>query len=311
MRSCFLILLMLPAYPVSVATPSSASLQIGGAELQIDITGVDADLSKPLLIAKISRSAEAVAAYYGRFPVSSARIVVVVTAGGHGVLRGTTWGRRDGYQAVTRLIVGQHTTLQEFDTDWIVTHELVHTGLASLPDPQHWLEEGIATYVEPIVRLQAGQLGPERVWADMLEGMPHGEPEAFDRGLDRTHTWGRTYWGGALFCLVADVEIRRQTNNRYGLQDALRAVVVAGGTIDRDWPVTRILRIGDNATGTSVLQDIYRKWSEAPVNVDLPLFWKQLGIEEQGGRIVFDDAAPLAQMRLGITTPKQPGNRLQ
>ena len=24
-----------------------------------------------------------------------------------------------------------------------------------------------------------------------------------------------------------------------------------------------------------------------------------------------DDAAPLAQMRLGITTPKQPGNRLQ
>ena len=114
------------AYPVSVANPSSASLQIGGAELQIDITGVDADLSKPFLIAKISKSAEAVAAYYGRFPVSSARIVVVVTAGGHGVLRGTTWGRRDGYPAVTRLIVGQHTTPQEFDTDWIVTVSYTH-----------------------------------------------------------------------------------------------------------------------------------------------------------------------------------------
>ncbi len=117
-------------------------------------------------------------------------------------------------------------------------------ALASLPDPQHWLEEGIATYVEPIARSQAGQLRPERVWADMLGGMGHGEPEAFDRGLDRTHTWGRTYWGGALFCLVADVEIRRQTNNTYGLQDALRAIVGAGGTIDKNWPLTRVLRVG-------------------------------------------------------------------
>ena len=39
-------------------------------------------------------------------------------------------------------------------------------------------------------------------------------------GLDNTHTWGRTYWGGAMFCLLADVEIRRRTHNRRGLQDA-------------------------------------------------------------------------------------------
>ena len=132
------------------------------------------------------------------------------------VYKRQTWGKRDGFPAVTRLVIGQHTTQQEFDTDWIVTHELVHMALASLPDSQHWLEEGIATYVEPIARSQAGQLGTERVWADMLGGMWHGEPKAFDRGLDHTHTWGRTYWGGALFCLVADIEIRRQTDNTYG-----------------------------------------------------------------------------------------------
>jgi hypothetical protein len=303
--SCFLILLTLPAHPATL--PSSTSLQIGGANLQIDFTGVEPDVSKSLIILKISKSAQAVAAYYGRFPVSSARILVVVTAGEHGVLHGTTWGSRDGYSAVTRLIIGQHTTPPEFDTDWIVTHELVHMAMASLPDAQHWLEEGIATYVEPIVRLQAGQLGPERVWADMLSGMPHGQPEPLDRGLDRTHTWGRTYWGGALFCLVADVEIRSRTNNQYGLQDALRAIVAAGGTIDKDWPVARVLRAGDNATGTSVLQDIYNKWSETPVGVDLPLLWKQMGVQAEAAHIVFDDTAPLARIRLGITTPKQAG----
>jgi hypothetical protein len=304
--SCFLMLLILPAHPARLSSTSATSIQIGGADLKIDFTGVDPDLPRTCIIAKINRAAQAVAAYYGRFPVSSARIVIVVAAGEHGVLRGTTWGSRDGFPAVTRLIIGQHTTQQEFDTDWIVTHELVHMALASLPDSQHWLEEGIATYVEPIARLQAGQLGTERVWADMLGGMWHGEPEAFDRGLDHTHTWGRTYWGGALFCLVADIEIRRQTDNTYGLQDALRAIVAAGGTIDKDWPLTRVLSVGDKATGTSVLQDLYNKWSETPVRVDLPLLWKQLGVYEEGSHIVFDAAAPLSRVRLGITAPRQP-----
>ena len=86
----------------------------------------------------------------------------------------------------------------------------------------HWIEEGISVYVEPIARVQAGQLSAERMWSDVVRDMPQGEPEPDDRGLDHTHTWGRTYWGGAMFCLVADVRIRQQTGNRKGLQDALR-----------------------------------------------------------------------------------------
>ena len=72
----------------------------------------------------------------------------------------------------------------------------------------HWIEEGISVYVEPIARVQAGQLSAERMWHDVVRDMPQGEPEADDKGLDHTPTWGRTYWGGALFCLVADVRVR-------------------------------------------------------------------------------------------------------
>ena len=49
------------------------------------------------------------------------------------------------------------------------------------------------------------------MWHDIVRDMQKGEPAAGDEGLDHTHTWGRTYWGGAIFCLVADVEIRRET----------------------------------------------------------------------------------------------------
>ena len=259
------------------------------------------NLPKDIVERHIRDAAQAVTVYYGRFPVSSARIAILVVSGEHGMLQGTTWGNRDGFLAMTRLRLGQHTTEQELSGDWIATHELVHMSLASLPDDQHWLEEGIATYVEPIARVQAGQLTPERIWKDMVAEMHNGEPVAGDRGLNRTHTWGRTYWGGALFCLVADVEIRKQTGNARGLQDALRAIVEAGGTIDKDWPVERTLSIGDRATGVAVLERLYAKWGETPVEVDLADLWQQLGVNVDHGNITFDDSAPLAKIRVGIT----------
>ncbi len=114
-----------------------------------------------------------------------------------------------------------------------------------------------------------GELNARQVWRDMVRDMPKGEPAEGDQGLDHTHTWGRTYWGGAMFCLVADVEIRRQTGNRKGLQDALRAMVAQGGTIDHEWPLDKALAIGDQATGTHVLTEQYAKWKDAPVTVDL------------------------------------------
>ena len=83
----------------------------------------------------------------------------------------------------------------------------------------------------------------------MMRDMHQGEPGAGDEGLDHTHSWGRTYWGGAMFCLVADVAIREKTHNRKGLRDALRAIVEHGGTIDQNWDLPKALAIGDAATG--------------------------------------------------------------
>jgi hypothetical protein len=136
--------------------------------------------------------------------------------------------------------------------------------------------------------------------------MAQGEPEAGDLGLDRTHTWGRTYWGGALFCLVADVEIRKHTGNKRGLQDALRGIVDAGGAIDKDWPIERVLRIGDQATGTTALENLYAKWSKAPVEVDLESLWGQLGISRADGKVILINDAPLASVRTAITTTPRP-----
>jgi predicted metalloprotease with PDZ domain len=103
-------------------------------------------------------------------------------------------------------------------------------------------------------------------------------------------------------CLVADVTIRRQTNNSKGLQDALRAIVATGGTIDKEWSLAQVLKIGDRATGTTVLVDMYKSWSGSPSHVDLQSLWTELGIHLNKDTIVLDSDASLARIRDSITT---------
>ncbi|HTB96960.1 MAG TPA: hypothetical protein VK716_08110 [Terracidiphilus sp.] len=284
-----------------VPIASSQDLKVGGAVLRVDIAAGALDLPKETLVAHIRTAAEAVTTYYGHFPVQHARVLVIPIEGrGGGDVGGTTWGDMRGWQGLTRLRIGEHMTADALKDDWTTTHELVHMAFPSMPDDQHWMEEGIATYVEPLSRVMTGELTSRKVWGDMFRDMHQGEPASGDEGMDRTHTWGRTYWGGALFCLSADVEIRKETGNRKGLRDALQAIVAAGGTIDHDWDLPKALAVGDSATGTHVLTNLYAAWKDKPVEVDLPKLWADLGVRAGADGVEFDDSAPLAKIREGI-----------
>jgi hypothetical protein len=273
-------------------------LEIGGAKIEVTFGSGEFDLPRERLLSWIQNAAKAVSHYYGVFPVPRMRIRVNSSEKRSGVFGGTTWGRTPPF---TRIFVGRHTTDRQLAEDWMMTHELVHTAFPDVDEEHHWIEEGIATYVEPIARVQTGELTPQKIWADMARDMPQGEPKALDQGLDHTHTWGRTYWGGALFCLAAEVRIRQATGNRKGLQAALRAIQKAGGTIDNSWPVERAFELGDRATNTTVLTQLYAEMKDKPAPVDLDALWQQLGVRKNGDGVLLDDTAPLAGIRRAIT----------
>jgi hypothetical protein len=104
-----------------------------------------------------------------------------------------------------------------------------------------------------------------------------------------------------LYCLLADIKIREKTNNRRGLQDALRAIARAGAGVSREWPIERILSVGDAATATSVMTELYLKMKDQPYAPDLDALWIDLGIQTNRGIVSFDDTAPLAAVRRAIT----------
>jgi hypothetical protein len=244
-----------------------------------------------------------VTAYFGRFPVAHYRVVIEPVAGRSGVFSGTTWATGGAH---SRIHLGEHTTAVQLERDWVMTHEMVHTAFPDQDFAHHWIEEGIATYVEPLARSWIGNYPAARVWTDLVDGLPHGLPRRGDRGLDHTHSWGRTYWGGALFCLLADLEIRERTGGRRGLVDALRGILAAGGNDQVAWPIERALLEGDRAVGVPVLQELYRRMKDAPVAPDLDALWRGLGVEVRQGGLQLEDHAPKAAVRRAISAPPAP-----
>ncbi|HEY2747257.1 MAG TPA: hypothetical protein VGL86_21695, partial [Polyangia bacterium] len=272
------------------------NVRAGGAELTLAfLPGFDARTHAAVQSAMV-RAADVVARYFHRFPV--ARLLVLVIPTGGDDLHGRTLG---GGGASLMLSVGVDVTAATLAHSWVPAHELTHLAFPTVPRQQLWIAEGMATYLEPIERARAGDLTAEKVWRDLVDGLPNGEPERGDRGLDHTPTWGRIYWGGALFCMVADLQIRERTHNRRSLDDAVRAIVAAGGTLETMWPLARALAVGDAAVGVPVLSEFYRKMGDAPVTVDLDGWWRRLGIKLDHDRLSFDDAAPLAAVRRAVT----------
>jgi hypothetical protein len=278
-------------------TGAPTPIHIGESVLDVSFNAGLSDVTPSELLAWVKQCATAVAQYFGRFPVSKARLAIQVTEGRQGVSGGRTWGENGAH---TRIAIGQHTSLSDLRNDWVLTHEFVHYGFPDMPRRNHWIEEGLATYVEPIARVAVGTQNASTAWFEMIRDMPQGEPKSGDEGLDNTHTWGRTYWGGAIYCLLADVAIRKDTSNRKGLRDALRAIVGQGGNIEVGWPIEQALETGDKAVGGKTLMSLYSQMGGAAMPVDLAALWKELGVERQGDTAVFDDQAPLAAVRKAI-----------
>ena len=278
--------------------PQSVVIRVPGGKIAVTLPDEQLKVSRQDLLSWVRSAADAVSHYYGRFPVPHLTLKVRSDAGSR-VHHGVTYPRDGGLILIS---VGRDADIDELKTDWTLTHEMVHLAFPSMEDDQHWIEEGISTYVEPVARAQVGQIPVAEAWRQFIRDMPKGEPAAGDQGLDNTHTWGRTYWGGAIFCLVADVRIREQTKNRKGLQDALRAILNSGGDINQDWNIEKALARGDRATGTNVLRNLYHDTRDKPAPVDLDQLWQKLGLDLKDRVVLFDDKAPEANIRRAITT---------
>lgn len=283
---------------IETISDTESAFHLGDARISVEIRDRVLREKKRLLLDWVVYSAETVTRYYGRFPVDNVHIQVQVT-GGHAVRFGQAFG---GDSPLVRVVVGEHVGAQALRQDWIMVHEMVHLAMADVPVANRWWLEGLSTYVESIARAQRGHLSAEFVWNGFYHRMPQGLPQGGDRGLDQTPTWGRTYWGGAMFCLLADVEIRKLTDNRKSLRDALRGVLADGYSMQVSATPMQIFESADRATGVAVLVPLYEKMKADPVPIDLDQLWRELGVGFEDDQLVYNNDATMAHIRKALLT---------
>ncbi len=146
-------------YAALTAGPAT-TLRFGGGVIDVVFADGGVGLNRALVLDWIKIGAEAMVGYFGQFPVARYGLLVVAQPGNR-VGHATTYGYRG---TATRITVGVDADAHAFAQDWVLVHELCHGALPNLPREALWVQEGNATYIEPIARACVGQLSVAEVW---------------------------------------------------------------------------------------------------------------------------------------------------
>jgi hypothetical protein len=293
-----------------IAVPAPGSLRPGqpkaSAVLGVAILDGINEAGRADLFDWVERTAEAESNYWQGFTAKQMLVGIVPAANRRGVGYGRTVS---GGGATVMVEVGTDVDRRRLFNDWVLTHELIHTGMPFIRGRGTWFMEGAATYVEPIIRARAGWKTEEEVWREWVDNMPQGV-EAFSVGM--ANASGRqNYWGGATFMLMADIGIRRATSGAKGLEDCLGGVLWTGLDGSQRASVADYAAACDRATGTNVMSGLVDRHFSKAEPVDLAALWKELGISIVAGRIALDDSAPAAQWRKMIVPGSHPPKRVR
>lgn len=195
------------------------------------------------------------------------------------------------------MLVGQQATTQQLYEDWVLVHEFIHLGSPLMRDTGAWLNEGIATFYEPVLRARAGWKSEDEVWREWITSMPRGMRAMTDIGLENAGRGG-VYWGGALFVLMAEIDSLKASGGKIGFSDCLRTVLAEGGDVTTKWPTLRFLDRCDALLGKPVITALAKQHIEKGSTIDLDHLWRRLGVSmADGGVVRYDDQAELAWLR--------------
>ena len=274
------------------------TLDVGGAKLEVTTLDGALDQSADEVSAWIQSSANAVRDFYGAFPVPRASLTVLPIPERDSVLFGKVLPESEPGIA---LLLGQHAPRKALYSDWILVHELFHLGFPSFFEEGKWLDEGLATYYEPIIRVRAGLYSEQELWNEWESSMPQGLPAFTGAGLEKADDFHGVYWGGAIACLLADVTARKRRLDA-GLEVGLRALREAGGTASEVWSLNEVIGAVDHALGAPTLAPVATAHAARGSAFDLQALFVELGVSrDASGAIQLSDAAPLSAIRHAIT----------
>ena len=256
----------------------------------------------------IAEAVGAVASVHGTFPRRHAQVLVVPSSRGGSAV---PWGQvlRGGAPAA-HFFVNPTRPLKEFRADWTASHEFSHFLLPFVRRADAWVSEGFASYYQNVARARGGMLSHEQAWDKLDKGFARGiagtrshrSLRVASRWMRQNGDYMRVYWSGAAIALLADVELRRQSDNAQDLGAALGAL--AGCCLDpgRSWSADELFTQLDRLTGRRIFRGLLEAHVDSAHFPDVAPTLDALGVRVEDGDVVLDDDAPLADIRRAIMT---------
>lgn len=174
----------------------------------------------------LTRAVEVTASVGGRFPRDRLHFVIVsVDDPGAEVAFGMV--RRGGGSSIL-LLPSVGVEVAQLEADWVAIHELSHLWLPRLYAEDRWLSDGIATYLQEVLRARCGLQSSGRAWRRIREGFERGRRSSSgrtladeSRSMNRTGAYQRVYWAGTAFALETDLRLRRRSDGESTLLTVL------------------------------------------------------------------------------------------
>lgn len=283
-------------------------IQRGKGIMNLAILGRLEPAQRTRMQAWVEHLAELLDCVVAGLPLPQVQVLVVPTAHGSGPV---PWGQvyRGGLGGV-HFFVNLDEPQQAFIDDWTGAHEVSHLLHPYLGARGSWMSEGLASYLQNILRARAGVLPADAAWERLVAGFERGRKHpARDQmlsevaaGMHESKAYMRVYWSGAAYWLATDVELRRRTQGRQSLDTALAAFADCCLPALRRWTPQEFARELDRLTGETVFVPA-AEHAEAAMNFpDLGPLYRELGIELDARRRVvgLDDEAADAAIRRAI-----------
>ena len=278
------------------------AIEVPGTRLNAVVLDGFPEPARGLIAAWLATAAAVVSLPSGAFPVAQAQVIVVPTSPSRFPIHFGYTGRSGGASII--LFTPTDMDLAQFRGDWIAIHEFSHLWHPFVQRDDAWLSEGLATYLQEVLRVRSGLLPREQAWRRLFEGAAHGRDTDQNlahetRSMRAAGNYERVYWAGAAIALMADVEVRRVTAGRVTL-DGVLAELLRQHRFADSVSARELLGAMDQAAGVSVFENTARRYLDGGRLPDLTELYRELGLVDDGGQVAAEPEAPLGWIRDAI-----------
>lgn len=280
--------------------------RVGGAVLEVGILGHMTHVEDAALCAWLRRCAEEVLQVRRDFPYSRVTIRVLPVPGRAkpSLFGMVLWSTPPSIS----VLVGQDAKLEDYKTEWVALHEMLHLAHPTFLPRVPWLSEGLATYYTELAEARSGRQSVQEAWQSLVDGFERGREDAEGRTMeevvDGSDASQGVYWTGALFMLHLDVELRRATGNQRGLDDVLEVLAGRGSTSTLSGFGVAV----DEVAGRPLFHALLERHLKHPAFAEQGALLEALGVVASPGGVKFQPAKDSA-LREALNVRRPAGER--